>query len=111
MVDHHEIIRVVLFCILQKLGFDADLATNVQEALKATQVNATDGRNEVNRKNPRISCAPPYFIAVSLNTSVRDKNHCLALGMIEYIEKPISFHKVKLLLVTLDKNIQALLLE
>jgi CheY-like chemotaxis protein len=55
-----KINRVVLFCILQKLGYDADLATNGQEALKATQVNATNGRNEVNRKNPRISCAHVY---------------------------------------------------
>ncbi|MGY5343585.1 response regulator [Paenibacillus glucanolyticus] len=96
VVDDHETNRVVLFYILQKLGYDVDLATNGQEALKATQAKSyqlifmdiqmplMDGM-KATEKILKSVAPPPYIIAVNANTSVREKNHCLALGMIDYI--------------------------
>ncbi|MEK4433128.1 response regulator [Paenibacillus sp. FSL M7-0802] len=123
VVDDHEINRIVLLYILQKLGYSADLATNGQEALQATQVKPyqlifmdiqmplMDGKKAAEKILESVA-QPPYIIAMSANTSVRDKKDCLALGMVDYIEKPLDFEKIKQILIYYSgQNIQQTLLE
>lgn len=45
------------------------------------------------------SAKPPSIIAVSANVSVDDKKQCFDIGMIDYIEKPISAQKIQLVII------------
>ena len=102
VVDDHEVNRTVLVKILLKLGYSADTATNGLEAVAATRSKSyqlifmdiympfMDG---ISAAEEIVSSLvdPPYIIAVS--TDLSQKTRCQ--GFADFIEKPISFQRIK----------------
>ncbi|MEK5645904.1 hypothetical protein BK138_34160 [Paenibacillus rhizosphaerae] len=102
VVDDHEINRIVLVRILQKLGYSADTATNGLEAVAATRTKSyqlifmdiympfMDGISAAEEIVSSLA-TPPHIVAVSTNPS--EKKRCQ--GFADFIEKPISFNRIK----------------
>lgn len=103
IVDDHEINQIVLLSILRKLDYKAEVANSGQKALEALKNKAYDlifidlqmpGMNGYSTTQYIFSQydidARPWIVAVSADPSPREKRECLALGMIDYIEKPLN---------------------
>ncbi|MBJ9992395.1 response regulator [Paenibacillus sp. S28] len=102
VVDDHEVNRTVLVRILLKLGYSADTATNGLEAVAATRSKSyqlifmdiympfMDGISAA-EEIVSFLVNPPHIIAVSTDPGA--KTRCQ--GFADFIEKPISFHRIK----------------
>ncbi|GIO57936.1 response regulator [Paenibacillus cineris] len=104
VVEDQEIDRIVMVRILQKLGYSADTATNGMEALAALKFKSyhlifmdihmpiMDGVIAFQQIYYTIP-SPPPIIAVTGDLDKRKL--CLALGMIDFIEKPVAVQRIK----------------
>lgn len=113
IVDDHEINRSVLTLILRKLGFYSDTANNGLEAIKAVhsmtyhlvfmdlEMPEMDGLATTKWILSSIN-EPPAIIAVTSNYSSHTRSQCHQLGMIHYIEKPVSLQKIRDILTNLQ---------
>ncbi len=90
----------LLIQILQKLGYDADLAGNGVEALQKFQAKHYDlilmdmqmpemGGPEATRWMREKQVKQPIIIALTANTMQGDKEECLKSGMDDYLSKPL----------------------
>ncbi len=105
--------------ILEKLGYDADLARNGVEAvnmaqekeydviLMDVQMPEMDGL-EATRQIRKLlqSDTRPFIIAMTANAMQGDREKCLAAGMNEYISKPIKIETLVQALQAAYKNIE-----
>jgi CheY-like chemotaxis protein/HPt (histidine-containing phosphotransfer) domain-containing protein len=101
---------------LKKLGFSADSVTNGNEVLSALQrvpydiiimdcqMPEMDGY-EVTRRIRQSGCdsyihlkSAPYIIALTANAMHGDRERCLALGMNDYLTKPLHLHDLEAVL-------------
>lgn len=102
VVDDHENNRILLVRILQKLGYSADTATNGLEAVAAARSKSyqlifmdiympfMDGVSAAEKIDSSL-VNPLHIIAVI--TDPGEKTRCQ--GFADFIEKPISFHRIK----------------
>lgn len=101
LVEDNEINRDVATVILAHLGYDADVAKDGFEALKALQrehydvvlmdlqMPDMDGLEATRRIRTELSLdRQPYIIALTANAFIEDRLACLEAGMDDYISKP-----------------------
>lgn len=101
---------------LKKLGFSADCVSNGNEVLSALQrvpydiiimdcqMPEMDGY-EVTRRIRQSGSdsyihlrSAPYIIALTANAMQGDREHCLSLGMNDYLTKPLHLHDLEAVL-------------
>jgi PAS domain S-box-containing protein len=88
--------------MLEKMGYQADLATNGLEVLEAlrqrvydvvlmdVQMPDMDGLDATRRLRAMLpDSRQPYVIAVTANAMSGDREECLGAGMDDYISKPV----------------------
>uniref|UniRef100_A9U7L7 Predicted protein n=1 Tax=Physcomitrium patens TaxID=3218 RepID=A9U7L7_PHYPA len=114
VVDDHEINRIVLVRILQKLGYVADIATNGEEAVAAVKSKSyqivfmdihmpvMDGAAAA-KEILSSSLSPPHIIAVTGDWA--NQKICLELGMVDFIEKPIGVQRIRQVIESLSTQI------
>lgn len=93
--------------ILKRLGYKADLATNGIEVLDALgrqfydvvfmdiQMPKMDGLEATRRIRQELpQDCNPWIIALTANTAIGDRDACLAVGMNDYLSKPIDMKAI-----------------
>jgi signal transduction histidine kinase/DNA-binding response OmpR family regulator/putative methionine-R-sulfoxide reductase with GAF domain len=87
--------------LLERMGYDADLAQNGLEAIDAVarstydvvlmdvQMPELDGLEATRRIRGRWPDAGPHIVAMTANALEGDRESCLAAGMDDYVAKPI----------------------
>jgi len=102
LVDDNKINQKVALMMLKKLGYEADLARNGHEALKAIEsrhydlvlmdciMPEMDGLEATRllRSSGGITASVPV-IAMTANAFAEDREACLAAGMNDYLSKPV----------------------
>jgi len=102
-VDDNQVNLLVLTQILQNQGMVVDQATNGLEALHKTQTTqyqaifmdcqmpVMDGYQATRsiRETNNLNCSTP-IIAVTANAFDSDREHCLYVGMNDFVSKPIN---------------------
>ena len=103
VVDDNEINQIVAVGILEAIGYEAELAGDGYEALVAIERNqyaavlmdcqmpGMDGY-EATREIRRRECAPAHLpiLALTAYAVPGDRERCLAAGMDDYLNKPIT---------------------
>ncbi len=103
LVEDNEINQLVAAGVLERLGLDADLATNGAEAVRLAgcrsysavlmdiRMPVMDGyaATEAIRRAEGDNRHTP-IIAMTASAQQSDRDHCLAIGMDDYIPKPFS---------------------
>lgn len=119
VVEDNRINQLVMGRLLDRLGYDSDLAEDGLEALEAAERSRYDvilmdvrmprldgfGATRMIRENPG-AYGRPYIIAVTANAMPGDRERCLAAGMDEYMNKPIDAKRLAALLEQSDKQIR-----
>ncbi len=108
LVEDNEINQKVATHMLGRLGLQADIANNGQEAIERLREQCYDlvlmdmqmpimgglEATEVIRREIAPK-APPYIIALTANAMTTDRDNCLKAGMDDYISKPLRFEELK----------------
>jgi CheY-like chemotaxis protein len=107
IVEDNEINRRVLKNMLDKLGYQADIAVNGQIAVQAAtqkkydvilmdiQMPVMDGVEATQQILAACSAAErPYIITVTAHALEGDREYYLSSGMNEYVSKPITMNKL-----------------
>ena len=115
LVEDNPVNRKVASTLIEKLGFEYDIACDGQEAVDATRQNSyriilmdihmprMDGLEATRVIRSKTSSElQPYVVAVTADASVEHRESYLASGIDEVLAKPIS-------LVTLRKTLAAAL--
>jgi PAS domain S-box-containing protein len=108
VAEDHPIHQMLMERILYKLGHTYDSASNGYEVMDLLRKNSYDlifmdlqmpemdgfeTGETILRELPEQH--RPYIIAVTSSSSQKDKDLCLSLGMIDYVNKPIKFNTIK----------------
>ncbi len=121
VVDDNVVNQDVAQGILEKFGVVADVAANGLEAIHALEVQDYDlvfmdcqmpimdgleATQQIRDPSSKVKKHNIPIIAMTANSSKRDREQCLAIGMDDYASKPVSPVKLqKLLLQWLPKDI------
>ncbi|WP_179218820.1 ATP-binding protein [Saccharibacillus sp. O23] len=119
IVEDNRINQLVMGRLLERLGYDSDLAEDGLEALEAAERSRYDvilmdvrmprldgfGATRLLRENPGLY-GRPYIIAVTANAMPGDRERCLAAGMDEYMNKPVDAKRLAALLEQAGKQIR-----
>jgi len=109
LAEDDPINQLVATAVLQRLGYQAELVTNGQEAaetwkkngydliLMDVQMPGTDGM-EATKIIRRSGGSQPVIIALTANALHGDREECLQAGMDDYICKPFELHELLALL-------------
>ncbi|MBS1601951.1 MAG: response regulator, partial [Bacteroidetes bacterium] len=109
LAEDDPINQLVATAVLQRLGYQADLVTNGQEAaemwknkghdliLMDVQMPGTDGM-EATRMIRETGGRQPVIIALTANALLGDREDCLQAGMDDYICKPFELNELLALL-------------
>ncbi|NNJ10390.1 PAS domain-containing protein [Chloroflexales bacterium ZM16-3] len=102
VAEDHMVNQQVALRMLEKMGYQADLAENGLEVLDAlrrrdydvvlmdVQMPHLDGMDATRRLRQTLpDDRQPYIIAVTANAMSGDREQCLAAGMDDYISKPV----------------------
>jgi CheY-like chemotaxis protein len=129
VVDDSSLQQKMMAFMLRKLGFNADIAENGHEAVKAlerenydvvfmdicmpgnsnyskydinemTVMNGWQATREIKRKRGENT---PFIVAATSNTEPDDKQRCLDAGMDSFIPKPIQLDEVRVILQAAKK--------
>jgi CheY-like chemotaxis protein len=109
LVEDNLVNQKVALRMLEKLGYDADVAANGIEAIKALELRPYDlifmdmqmpemdgltATREIRHQYPQ---APegPVIIAMTANALKGDRERCLDAGMDDYISKPIKKENIR----------------
>jgi len=108
LVDDNVVNQKVAIRIMEKLGFKTDVAGDGMEAFemaKAVEYDIIlmdlylpkmDGIESTKSINSEASIQKkPRIVAMTADTSFNNKQDCLAVGMIDYINKPIRVEELK----------------
>jgi CheY-like chemotaxis protein len=92
--------------LFQKLGYTVDIAANGQEVLKYLQQQVydvifmdiqmpeLDGIETTKEIYQKWGEHRPYIIAMTANAMAGDRENCLAVGMDDYISKPVKIEAI-----------------
>ncbi|MGG1879701.1 PAS domain S-box protein [Paenibacillus cisolokensis] len=107
IAEDNEVNQLVLKKMIEKLGYNSTVVDNGQEAIEAykrypydiifmdIQMPYLDGL-ESTKKIRELAAGdkPPFVVAVTAHAIKNDREKYLALGMDEYISKPVSMDEV-----------------
>lgn len=94
--------------MLKKLGYETDVANNGLEVLEALQhqdydiilmdiqmpeMDGLETTRQIHQKQFYRNC--PSIVALTANALKEDRDRCLAVGMDEYLSKPIRLEALK----------------
>jgi signal transduction histidine kinase/DNA-binding response OmpR family regulator len=100
LVDDEPVNRIVLGKLLKRLGCTVDCAENGVEAVRLAQTNTyglifmdcrmpvMDGYSATTEVRNTVENAPP-IIAITANTTLEDREHCIQVGMVDFVCKPV----------------------
>jgi signal transduction histidine kinase/CheY-like chemotaxis protein len=100
LAEDDAVNRIVIHGLLQQLGYEADSVNNGIEALQALdreaydvvlmdiQMPGLDGL-EVTRRIRAAERNQPHIIALTAHALAGDRERCLAVGMNDYLSKPV----------------------
>ena len=101
VVEDDAVSRFIARKMLEALGCTVDLAKNGEEAVAFTarrrydivfmdcRMPVMDGYEAAAAIRRRDGDLMPPMVALTANTSVEDKRRCLALGMVDFLNKPV----------------------
>jgi len=110
VVDDNSLQQKMMTVVLQKLGFNPDIAQNGKEAVLALEkqsydlifmdicmpvMNGWQATQEIKRKRTEHS---PFIVAATSNTEDSDKKKCVEAGMDSFIPKPVQIEQVRAVL-------------
>ena len=102
LVEDNELNQNMTLLMLERLGYEADLATNGKEAIQAVhkrpydiilmdvQMPIMDGLTATRRIRRARLAQQPFIIALTADVVENARERCLAAGMDDYISKPIA---------------------
>lgn len=105
LVEDNPINQRLLFSIMQKFGYNVDIANNGLEAINTLQTQIYD-MVLMDVQMPEMDgiaatkwirqnlVAQPYIVAVTANFSDADRQDCLSAGMNDYISKPVNIQEI-----------------
>jgi len=100
VVDDDEISRSVTSQLLAHLGCRVELATSGAQAIERTQAGhfdlvfmdcqmpEMDGFATTERIRALAGSAAPPIVALTANIGIKDREHCFAVGMCDFVAKP-----------------------
>ena len=107
IAEDNAVNRTVATRLLSRLGFDADVAINGQEAVERDaahgydiilmdlQMPKMDGLEATRVIRERTADSTrPYIIAMTANAFVEDRQRCLDAGMNDYLSKPVNLDQM-----------------
>lgn len=112
IVDDNDINQMVVKKILERQGFDCDIANNGEEAVMAVrnesyacifmdcQMPVLDGYEATKIIRQLENGLSHRIIAMTANVIQGDREKCLESGMDDYLPKPIDFEKMFKMLST-----------
>ncbi|MFD2671398.1 PAS domain S-box protein [Marinicrinis sediminis] len=107
VVEDHPVNRQVMIGLLQKMGYQADLALNGEEAVQAVEkkeydlifmdiqmpvMNGLEATKQIRAKLPREK--QPIIVALTAYVQKTDEQACLECGMQDFLRKPIQSDEV-----------------
>ncbi len=107
LVEDNFVNRLLATKLLEKIGINPDIAINGQEALDKVkeknydiilmdmQMPVMDGLTATQQIRLLSNIKQPYIIALTANAFSEDQQACLAVGMDDFLSKPIDFQKLK----------------
>ncbi len=110
VVEDNPVNQKVTLAMLKKLGIEADLAVNGQQAVEAVarlpyhvvlmdcQMPGMDGfkaSTAIRRHESNLGGRHTTIIAMTANVMEGDRERCLASGMDDYLQKPLSLEQLK----------------
>lgn len=117
VAEDHPVNQKLLRTILQKRGYEADLAENGEEAVKAVmerqydivfmdvQMPVMSGLTAAARLKAMLPEARlPYIVAVTAYASKEDRERCMAVGMRDFISKPFLSSEIERVLLALRNS-------
>ena len=106
IAEDNPVNQQVAQCMLELLGYEADVVANGREALVAAQTGAYDlvlmdlhmpemdgleSTRQIRAWEASVRCAEPLpIVALTANALSGDRDLCLASGMNDYVSKPVS---------------------
>lgn len=107
VAEDSQVNQRIVFLMLHRMGYSADLAWNGEEALTALRANGYDvvlmdidmpemnGTSATYHVREEFSrCDQPQIVAVTANRLTGDRERYLDAGMDDYISKPFSAEKL-----------------
>jgi CheY-like chemotaxis protein/HPt (histidine-containing phosphotransfer) domain-containing protein len=112
LTDDNAINQNVAVHLLRQMGYQADVATNGQEAVEACRrrdydlvfmdvqmpvMDGLDATRRIRQNAPRSTPdpAPPMIIAMTANAMHGDREMCLNAGMDDYLSKPLRSEAIR----------------
>ena len=117
VTEDNAVNRKVLLKILQRLGYEADVAVDGYEALEATackpydiifmdvqmpKMDGLEATRRIRREQSDADC--PTIIGLTANALKGDREICLQAGMHDYVSKPVCISQVQDLLRRYSKD-------
>jgi CheY-like chemotaxis protein len=108
LAEDNPVNQKVALLMLKKLGYETDVANNGLEVLEALQhqdydiilmdiqmpeMDGLETTRQIHQKQFYRNC--PSIVALTANALKEDRDRCLAVGMDEYLSKPIRLEALK----------------
>ncbi|MDB6130735.1 MAG: hypothetical protein JWM04_1842 [Verrucomicrobiales bacterium] len=110
VVEDNPVNQKLILLMLKKLGFQADMAENGEEAIRAVHhktykailmdytMPVMDGMETtrlIRQREAAQQTVATFIIGVTANTGIEDRDNCIAAGMDVYLPKPLTLEKLK----------------
>lgn len=107
IAEDNSLNREIVIAMLEKLGFEVDIAVNGREAVDKTlcadydfvfmdcQMPEMDGFEATRHIKSKVGSKKPLIIALTANAQQDDRDKCLDAGMDDFLSKPIGINKLR----------------